>query len=103
MLSILRARGTGGITAVGSGDRGISHGDRHMKQIELKKYEAKIENGQIVHYAITKDGERIRMPDAFKNMYTDKYLMIRETTSEMPEVLGVPKEPFWIPIRTDMS
>ena len=74
-----------------------------MKQIELKKYEAKIEDGKIVHYAITKDGERIRMPDAFKNMYTDEYLAIRETTSEMPEVLGVPKEPFWIPVRTVMS
>ena len=73
-----------------------------MKIKELKKYEAKVEEGQIVHYAITKDGERIRMPDAFKSMYTDAYLMIRETSSEMPEVLGVPKGEYWIPVRTDL-
>ena len=74
-----------------------------MKTKELKKYEAKIEDGRIVHYAITKDGERIPMPEAFKSMYTDAYLMIRETSSEMPEVLGVPKGEYWIPVRTDMT
>ena len=74
-----------------------------MKTKELKKYEAKVEDGQIVHYAITKDGERIRMPEAFKSMYTDAYLMIRETSSEMPEVLNVPKGEFWIPVRTDLK
>ena len=73
-----------------------------MKTKELKKYEAKVEEGQIVHYAITKDGERIRMPEAFKSMYTDSYLMIRETSSEMPEVLGLPKGEYWIPVRTDL-
>ena len=73
-----------------------------MKTKELKKYEAKVENGEIVHYAITKDGERIRMPEAFKDMYTDSYLMIRETSSSMPEVLGVPEGSYWIPIKTDM-
>lgn len=74
-----------------------------MKTKELKKYEAKVEEGQIVHYAITKDGERIRMPDVFKSMYTDAYLMIRKTSSEMPEVLGVPKGEYWIPVRTDLT
>lgn len=69
---------------------------------ELKKYEAKVEGDQIVHYAITKDGERIRMPDKFKSMYTDAYLMIREASSEMPEVLGVPEGKYWIPVRTDL-
>ena len=73
-----------------------------VKTKELKKYEAKIENGEIVHYAITKDGERIRMPEAFKNMYTDDYLMIRETHSDMPEVLGLPNGSYWIPVRTVM-
>ena len=73
-----------------------------MKTKELKKYEAKIEGGQIVHYAITKDGERIQMPEAFKDMYTDSYLMIRETTSAMPEVLDLPNGSYWIPVRTDM-
>ena len=73
-----------------------------MKTKELKKYESKVEDGQIVHYAITKDGERIRMPEAFKQMYTDSYLMIRETSSEMPEVLDLPKGEYWIPVRTDI-
>ena len=71
-----------------------------MKTKELKKYEAKIVDGHIVHYAITKDGERIEMPETFKNMYTDDYLMIRETSSEMPEVLDVPTGSYWIPVRT---
>ena len=75
----------------------------YMKTKELKKYEAKVEDGLIVHYAITKDGERIRMPEAFKSMYTDAYLMIRETSSEMPEVLGLPKGEYWIPVRTDLT
>ena len=74
-----------------------------MKTKELKKYEAKIVDGRIVHYAITKDGERIEMPEAFKNMYTDDYLMIRETSSDMPEVLDVPNGSYWIPVRTAMS
>lgn len=74
-----------------------------VKTKELKKYEAKIENGEIVHYAICKDGERVRMPEAFKNMYTDDYLMIRETSSDMPEVLGLPEGFYWIPVRTVMS
>ncbi|MBR5834849.1 MAG: hypothetical protein IKY66_01655 [Bacteroidales bacterium] len=71
-----------------------------MKQIKLKKYEAKIVDGKIVHYAVTVDGDKIEMPEAFKQMYTDDYLMIRETSSEMPEVLGVPKGFYWIPVRT---
>ena len=71
-----------------------------MKTKELKKYEAKVEDGVIVHYAITKDGERIRMPEAFRSMYTDDYLMIREASSEMPEVLDLPEGNYWIPIRT---
>lgn len=68
--------------------------------MKIEKYEAKVENGQIVHYAITKKGDRIRMPDAFSDMYTEDYLEISETTSPLPEVLGLPEGKYFIPRRT---
>lgn len=68
--------------------------------MKLKKYEARVENGQVVHYAITSKGEEIRMPEAFSEMYTNDYLEIKKTTSDMPEVLNLPEGDFYIPIRT---
>ena len=68
--------------------------------MKLKKYEARVENGRVAHYAITVKGEEIRMPDAFAEMYTDDYLEISKTTSDMPEVLDLPEGEFYIPRRT---
>lgn len=68
--------------------------------MKLKKYEARVENGRVVHYAITVKGEEIRMPEAFAEMYTDDYLEISKTSSPMPEVLGLPEGEFYIPRRT---
>ena len=68
--------------------------------MKLKKYEARVENGRVVHYAITVKGEKIRMPEAFAEMYTDDYLEISKPTSDMPEVLDLPEGEFYIPRRT---
>ena len=68
--------------------------------MKIKNYEAKVENGQVVHYAVTLKGERIRMPDAFSDMYTEDYLEISKTTSPLPEVLGLPEGEYFIPRRT---
>ncbi len=71
------------------------------RDIELKRYEARVVNGIVKHFAIAKDDKEYPMPDAFKEMYTDDYLQIRETSSEMPEVFNLPEgETFYIPIRT---
>ncbi len=73
-----------------------------MKDIELERYEARFDAklGKPVYFAIGKDGKEYEMPDAFKNGYTDDYLKIRWNTSPMPEVLELPEDGFWIPIRT---
>ena len=68
--------------------------------MKIKEYVARIEDGKIVHYAITPKGDEIRMPEAFKEMYTDDYLEITKTKSDMPEVLGLPEGEFYIPRRT---
>ena len=71
--------------------------------MKIKEYVAAIEDGQVVHYAVTLKGEKIRMPEVFKEMYTDDYLEITKTKSDMPEVLGLPDEPFYIPRRTSKA
>ena len=53
------------------------------KTISIDKYEAVLENGVIRYYAI-KGKTKYPMPDAFKDMYTDDYLEIEETTYERP-------------------
>ena len=83
---------------------GISHyGDCHMarKIIKIERYEARpAGHNRTKWYAIGKDGKEYEMPDAFVNGYTDDYLAIEWTKSEMPEVLDLPPEGFYIPIRT---
>jgi len=73
---------------------------KDRENMKIKEYVARIEDGQVVHYAITAKGEEIRMPEAFKDMYTNDYLEISKTKSDMPEVLGLPEGEFWIPRRT---
>ena len=69
--------------------------------IEIDRYEAVLENGQIAYYAV-KGKKKYRMPAAYKDMYTDDYLAIEEQELVMPELFGVePKH--YIPLRTAME
>ena len=71
------------------------------KDIELERYEARVDGGKVRYYAIDKKGNEYEMPEAFKEMYTDDYLQIRKTSSERPEVFNLPEgSDYWIPIRT---
>ena len=101
---ILCTRGTGGMTAVGRiVAESPTYGDCPMarKIIKIERYEARpAGHNRTKWYAIAKDGKEYEMPDAFVNGYTDDYLAIEWTTSEMPEVLDLPPEGFYIPIRT---
>lgn len=67
--------------------------------IKIDKYEAVLENGVIRYYAI-KGKTKYPMPDAFKDMYTDDYLEIEETTYERPELFNLPDTKTYIPRRT---
>lgn len=53
--------------------------------MKIDRYEARIEHGNIVYYAIAGKKE-YPMPDAFKDMYTDEYLNIEETVFTRPEL-----------------
>lgn len=64
--------------------------------MRIDRYETKLDHGRIVYYAVA-GRKKIEMPEAFKDMYDNRYLEITETESEMPEVLGLPKGKFWIP------
>ena len=64
--------------------------------MRIDRYETKLEHGKINYYAVI-GRKHIPMPEAFKDMYNEKYLEITETESEMPDVLGVPKGKFYIP------
>lgn len=71
------------------------------KDIVLDRYEARVEKGVVKYYAIDKKGNEYLMPEAFKEMYTNDYLEIRLTSSEMPQVFDLPEnKEYWIPIRT---
>lgn len=70
------------------------------RDIVLERYDARVERGQVKYYAIDKEGNEYPMPEAFKEMYTNDYLQIRKTVSEMPEVFNLPDGEYWIPIRT---
>lgn len=102
---ILCTPGTVGMTAVGRlVARSPIRGDCHMmkrRDIELSRYETRLgKGGKPEYFAIDKDGKEYQMPAAFSEAYTDDFLQIRWTQSEMPEVLNLPEEGFWIPIRT---
>lgn len=67
--------------------------------MKIDKYETIIENGNIAFYAVI-GKKKIRMPDAFKEMYTDDYLDIQEVEFKMPEVFGLSDPKSYIPRRT---
>ena len=69
------------------------------KPISIDRYEAVLENGVIKYYAV-KGKIKYRMPDAFKDMYTDDYLEIEETTYERPERFNLSDAKTYIPRRT---
>lgn len=66
--------------------------------IEIDRYQAEIENGTIVYYAV-KGKNRYKMPEAYKEMYNDDYLAIEERTLERPELFGTTPV-HYIPRRT---
>ena len=69
-----------------------------MKTMDIDKYDAVIENGEIRYYAV-KGKTRYPMPSAYSEMYNDSYLAIAEREMEMPELFSVPAKHF-IPLRT---
>lgn len=70
--------------------------------IPISRYEAVLEGGEVVYYAIPKDKkkDRIRMPAAYKDMYTEEYLAVAPRTLERPELFELGEGEHWIPIRT---
>jgi hypothetical protein len=68
------------------------------KIIKIDRYETVLENGVIKYYAVA-GKKRYEMPEAYKEMYNDRYLAIAERTLERPELFGVPAT-HYIPLRT---
>ena len=90
----------------GDGNPRISHSNSHLtKVLEVKeaiiidKYECELENGQVVYYAV-KGKTKYRMPEAYKAMYDDQHLAIRERYMVRPELFDT-TEKHYIPLRTD--
>lgn len=67
--------------------------------MKIDRYDAVVEQGHPVFYACI-GKRRVRMSDAWKEMYTDDYLDIEETTFRMPEIFGLTEPTAWIPRRT---
>lgn len=67
--------------------------------MKIDGYKAEIEHGEIVYYAIA-GKKRIRMPNAFKDMYTDDYLEIEEVRYERPELFDLQDHVCYVPRRT---
>ena len=66
--------------------------------IKIDRYEPVIENGTIVYYAIS-GKTRYRMPNAYKEMYNEAYLAIKERTLDLPELFDAPST-HYIPLFT---
>lgn len=71
------------------------------KIIDIDSYEAVLDKNtrSIRYYAISGE-QRIEMPEAFKEMYTEDYLAITRTRSQRPEMHGIETEEYYIPLRT---
>lgn len=67
--------------------------------MKIDRYESVVENGEVAFYAVL-GKKRIRMPDAFKEMYTNDYLDIQEVEFKMPEIFGLSDSKSYIPRRT---
>lgn len=66
--------------------------------MRIDRYEAVIEGGGIRYYALA-GKKRIPMPDAYKDMYDNEHLAIKERTMERPELFGA-EATHWIPLYT---
>lgn len=69
--------------------------------IKIDRYDVEIDphdGRRTIVYAIA-GKKKFRMPDAFREMYTNEYLAIQEQTPERPELFEE-TGPYYIPRRT---
>ena len=77
--------------------------------IEIKGYESRLIDGKIHIFAIPKDKRltEIEMPEAFKDMYNENFLKVRQIDSEkegtFPDLFEISETKYYIPIRTVKS
>ena len=67
--------------------------------IRIDRYETVLENGNIAYYAIA-GKKKYPMPPAFKDMYNDSHLAIREAHNDRPEMFGIDTTDYYIPLYT---
>ena len=70
--------------------------------IRIDRYETVLENGRITYYAIA-GKKKYPMPEAFKDMYDDSHLAIREAHNDRPEMYGIPTTDYYIPLFTGVT
>ena len=70
-----------------------------MDRIRIDRYETVLENGNIAYYAVA-GKKRYPMPPAFKDMYNDSHLAIREAHNDRPEMFGIDTTDYYIPLYT---
>ena len=73
-----------------------------MDRIRIDRYETVLENGTIAYYAVS-GKKRYPMPPAFKDMYNDSHLAIRQTHSERPEMFCIDTSEYYIPLYTGVD
>lgn len=66
---------------------------------KVDRYETSYESGRVNFYAIC-GKTRVLMPDAYKDMYDDRHLMIEKRVLERPELFDTEAE-HWIPLLTE--
>lgn len=69
-----------------------------MEKLKISRYQTELEGNKIAYYAVA-GKKKVRMPDAFHDMYTPDYLCIQHVEPERPEIYGE-KGGYWIPLRT---
>ena len=70
-----------------------------MDRIRIDRYDTVLENGRITYYAIA-GKKKYPMPEAFKDMYNDSHLAIREAHNDRPEMFGIDTTDYYIPLYT---
>ena len=70
--------------------------------ISIDRYDTVLENGRITYYAIA-GKKKYPMPEAFKDMYDDSHLAIREAHNDRPEMYGIPTTDYYIPLFTGVT
>ena len=77
------------------------------RMIKIDKYESVLEQtplgAEVCYYAVA-GKNRYKMPDCYKEMYTDDYLAIKERKMAMPELFGLDETEnvHYIPLRTKL-